>query len=115
LATNIDIKAPGIREQQSNPTLLQVFPLPSALWQHATGTTNLNAPAMLNTGDNLDAPPFLSSQWNRDVGAQWFEVTQQTPVGDWWYTRDLGNFSVPHTGFSALADFRPVSTLGWLF
>jgi len=115
LATNIDIKPPGVREQVPNPTLLQVWPLRSGLYDHASGTGNLNAPAMPNFGDNINMPAWQQSKWNQSIGTEWFEVTQQTPVKDWWYTHELANFTVPYTGFTALSELRPSSTYGHLF
>ena len=119
LANYVDIKAPGIREEVPHPSFLSIWPTRSSLYQHATGTDTLNNAPIPNWGnavwaDGADCPSWLQSKWHRQYGTAWYEVTQQTPVIDDFIFRDYGQFNVPNTGFSALKDIVPRSTLGWL-
>ena len=105
-----DIRAPGIREQMPNPSMPYFGPTPSSAWLNTTYKTG-NVPHPPNF-DNM--PGWMTSAWGQRMGAFWFEELQNTANDQHWMFRDLGQFSVPSPGVSALADLIPTSTRPFL-
>lgn len=106
---NIDIRAPGIRDQQQNPSMPYFGPYRSSLYD--TNSTTNNAP-IPNWFDNV--PSFMQTRQNQRWGAQMWTTLYETPVKEHFAFRELGTFPVTHTGFTALANLKPASTMDWI-
>lgn len=105
---NIDVRPPGVREQMPDPSRPQFLPTRSNLFQRNDTSVN-NAP-ILNYQEKL--PALVASPWAQRYGSEMHDVLRETPVKEHWLFRDFGQFNVPYTGFTALKDIRPASTLG---
>lgn len=114
LSNNIDIKAPGVREQMYNPSFPFFGPYRSSLYQHNNQTSVNNAP-IPNYEDAMalgPTPSWLYSDWHRRNASAWFDILQETPVKESWQFRNYSNYITPYTGFTAFSQLRPHTTLG---
>lgn len=112
----VDLRPPGVREQMANPSMPYFGPYKSNLYDH-NGVSPFNNAPIPNFQDPMmsgTTPSWLMSDWHRRYASAWYEVLQQTPTLESWQFRDYGQFSVPYTGFSALREIVPKTTMGSL-
>jgi len=109
LNTHHDVFAPGVREQMPDPSRPNLGPYRSNLYQR--NDTNVNNNPVVNYDEMT--PSWLMSPWHQRYASAWHDVLRETPVREHWLFRDWGQWNTPYTGFSALKDLKPRSTLGW--
>lgn len=102
-----DLKAPGVRDQYPNPTMVYLGPFRSHIFD--TGRTVNNAP--INTWfDSADNVNWLATDWNRRRSAYLYDVCRETKDVLHPAFQERGSFVVPKTGFSAFGDLKAAST-----
>lgn len=106
---NIDIRAPGIRDQVQNPSFPYVGPYRSSLYD--TNSVQNNAPI---PGWDSNVPSYMQTRQNARFGAEMWTTLYETPVKEHWSFREFGQFNVPYTGFTAFANLKPASTMAWI-
>jgi len=102
LNTNVDVFPPGFREQMHNPSLY-AGPYAGTTFSHYGSGRTGNAPALLN----YDVPTtFFAGEHAQRTAAAWWDILHNTANDQHFMFRDLGNFSVPYTGFTPIADIK---------
>jgi hypothetical protein len=108
IETNVDLKAPGVRDLVPNPTFPYLGPFRSHIFdrqQHANNAPMPNYEQM---------PSFLSGPVNQRRNAEIFTLLQDCIIAYRPEYQERGQWSNPHTGFSALRDIKPVSTMKFI-
>ena len=108
LAEMTDEKAPGIREQISDPGKPYLGPYRSNLFQRNDVSANNNPLLSYQAG----LPSAIASPWAQRTGAAWWTVCYDTINREHWMFRDWGEWNNEPSGFTALRNLRPVSTMG---
>lgn len=108
---NMDIFPPGWREQMADPSRPNLGPYPTTQWTryHDFGNNN----PTLNTDGGV--PSWMTSEWGQKRATEMYRICRDTLDDEHWINRDFGQFTVPYTGQTALKDFKPQSTRGWMF
>jgi len=104
-----NLHAPGVLENVANPSMPYFSPFPGDTYWRPVA---VNKPPLPNLFDGA-APTWQFSQYNRDVSAEWYWLLNNDKEEQVYWTRMLAPFSVPYTGFGALRDFVPLTTLAW--
>lgn len=100
----VNLKAPGIREQLPDA----VMPFQSLEQRGALYDPLRPGSAPIAFGDYR--PGFLSDQRSLNFQEEMRYILNETPVLEHWSNRDVGQFTVPYTGFSRLRDIKPCGT-----
>ncbi len=108
LNRDIDIRAPGIREQIQDPGLPYLGPYRSNLFQRNDTAINNNPIPTYQFG----LPAAIQSPWAQRYGSAMHDILRETQVREHWMFRDWGQWNAQATGFTALKDLSPSSTRG---
>ena len=106
LSDQVDWKAPGVREQMMNPPI-SLGPFRSSTYDVQRP---MNAAPIPDYNDTLGQNNYLFGPWAQRTGADNFQMLQETALLDNIMFKNYGQWSSPHTGFSALKDIKPNST-----
>ncbi len=106
-----DLRAPGIRDQIPDPSMVYLGPYRSNLYDNMRNTSANNNP-IPNWNENI--PSFMQSAQNQRLGAEIWQILQETPQINGIRWSERGQFSVPYTGFSAFRDLKARSTMPFI-
>ncbi len=108
LNRDIDIRAPGIREQIPDPSRPNLGPYKSNLYERYDTSFNNNPIPDYKHG----LSPAVSGPWAMRYGSAMFDILQETGVREHWLFRDFGQFNREADGFTALKDLSLSTTRG---
>lgn len=100
---NLDLGAPGVRDNVANPTLFGVNQYRTELFdpQHT-----VNPAPIPNWSEQSD---MITNPQAQRLGAYWWKITRGENAWQSLPWKETGTFIVPKVGFSSLKDLRPAS------